>query len=72
MKKEQYAVIDNLYFTIYESGKCLYRHIFVPNPLYGKNSAMKIKHGSRMSLPNGTNSLFDQTKNTLYMKKDEI
>jgi hypothetical protein len=52
--------------------KYKYKHVFTPNPKYGKNSAAEIKSINKVKQPERYNELKDRTKNTMFMRKDTI
>lgn len=67
----KYAITDNLYFY-YQNGKAIFKHIFLPNPISGKNSASRIRSNNDVVFPNRKYTLFDKTKEYYYNGKDEI
>ena len=71
MKKSDYAVIDKLY-SCYDEYRFIFKHIFVPNAKYGKNSSHEIRYGNGPKLPNRWTTMFDHTKGEIGISKQEI
>lgn len=67
----KYAMTDNLYYY-YQQGKEVFKHIFIPNPKSGKNSASHISGSNEFNFPNRKYTLFDRTKEYYYSAKDVI
>jgi len=72
MMRQDYAYIDNLYSCYVGDNKFKYKHVFTPNPKYGKNSVAEIKSINKVKQPERYNELKDNTKNTMFMRKDTI
>ena len=72
MKMKEYAYTDNFYSCYVGGDKWNYKHVFRPNAISGRNSASKILSDNQIKLPIGCGCLFDQTKNTMYIRKDTI
>lgn len=71
MKIKDYAMIDNLYSS-YVEYRWQFKHIFVPNPIYGENSASKIRNDNGVIKPNKPQTFFDQSKAYIGLSKQEI
>jgi len=72
MMQKNYAYIDNLYSCYVGDNKFKYKHVFTPNPKYGKNSVAEIKSINKVKQPERYNDLKDSTKSTMFMRKDTI
>ena len=72
MMQKDYTCIDNLYSCYDSDNKFKYKHVFTPNPKYGKNSATEIKSINKVKQPERYNELKDNTKNTMFIRKDTI
>lgn len=71
MRLKEYAQVDNFY-SCYVEYRWIFKHIFVPNPISGKNSATRLRSENRIKQPQRWNELRDITKNELYIKKETI
>lgn len=69
--KDKYAVVDNLYRYYYQ-GKEIFKHIFLPSPLSGKNSATRIRSCNNVKFPYRKYQNKDRTMEYYYDAKDVI
>lgn len=72
MTQKDYACIDNLYSCYVGDNKFKYKHVFTPNPMYGKNSVAEIKSINKVKWPKRYSELKDNTKKTMFIRKDTI
>ena len=68
---DKYAMTDNLYYT-YNHGKDNFKHIFLPNPISGKNSATRIRNCNNVRFPYRKYQNKDRTMEYFYDAKDVI
>ena len=69
--KNKYTMTDNLYYT-YQQGKEIFKHIFLPNPISGKNSATRIRNCNNIRFPYRKYQNKDRTMEYLFYTKDVI
>lgn len=72
MMRQDYAYIDNFYACYVGDNKFNYKHVFTPNPRYGKNSVAEIKSINKIKWPKRYNDLKDNTKITMFIRNDTI
>lgn len=66
-----YAKIDRFY-SVFDGEKTIFKHIFRPHPKYGRNSTSEIVNSNNIIFPDRNTKLFDKTKSTYFIKKEEI
>jgi len=71
MKMKEYACTDNFY-SCYVEYRWIYKHIFRPNPISGKNSASRVRAENQIKEPQRKFELRDKTKYEIYSKKETI